>query len=376
MIARTIQNQVLADLSETKKIVIIYGPRQVGKTTLAKEILKEHGGNVLEINADRSIFTEVLSSRSLSKLRNLVADFDLVFIDEAQRIPDIGINLKILHDEMPQVKILITGSSSLELANQVKESLTGRTLTHRLYPISVHELAKTTHEMELKERIEEYLLYGMYPEVLSLNGALRKQRHLIEIASSYLYKDVLELSSIRHSDKLVKLLKLMALQSGSEVSMHELGKSLGMNHETVAHYIDLLEKGFVLFHLPAFSRNPRKEITKMQKYYFYDTGIRNALIGNFQPLSLRADMGSLWETFLISERLKRNSYLQQFSSHYFWRTYSGIEIDYVEENQGTLTAFEIKWKPKKVAAPNTWLELYPQSTFQSVHLDNFLPFVV
>ncbi|HHG84597.1 MAG TPA: ATP-binding protein, partial [Bacteroidetes bacterium] len=293
MIKRDLQQQISSVLTNRNKIIVLYGPRQVGKTTLVREITKDWAGKKLEINADQIKYREVLSSQDLTKMKELIGNHDLFFLDEAQNVPNIGINLKILHDSLPGLKIIATGSSSFELANQIKEPLTGRTVTFLLYPISIGELNRQHTPFELKDQLEKYLLYGMYPEILKLKGAKAKMGHLQELASAYLYKDILQLSGIKHPDKIHKLLKLLALQVGSLVSLHELGKSLEMSHETVNNYIDLLEKGFIIFRLSGFSRNLRKEVTKMSKVYFYDTGIRNVLAENFNSLLYRQDVGAL-----------------------------------------------------------------------------------
>jgi len=375
MITRTITAQIKNDLLDYRKIILVYGPRQVGKTTLIKAVLSGLPLKKLEINADQLKYIDVLSSRDLTKMEELIADNELIFIDEAQNIPDIGINLKIMRDSLPNLKIIATGSSSFDLANQVQEPLTGRTITYRLYPIAIQELRQQLSHFELKDRLEHYLLYGMYPEVLGLKDSKAKIRHLRELASSYLYKDVLKLSNIRNSDKIAKLLKLLAFQAGSLVSLHELGKSLEMSHETVNNYIDLLEKGFIVFRLSGYSRNLRKEITKMNKVYFYDNGIRNVLIDNFNSLEWRQDAGALWENFLISERIKKLAYSSQYANTYFWRTYTGVELDYVEESAGQLHGYEFKWKSDKAKTPPTWLEAYPDASFQLINKDNFMDFV-
>ncbi len=330
----------------------------------------------MQINADQTKYREVLSSQDLVKMKEIIGDNNLLFIDEAQNVPNIGINLKILYDNLPYLKIIATGSSSFELANRIKEPLTGRTATFQLYPVSMGELSRQNTPFELKDQLENHLLYGMYPEILQINGAKAKMNHLQELASAYLYKDVLQLSGIKHSDKIHKLLKLLSLQVGSLVSLHELGKSLGMSHETVNNYIDLLEKGFILFRLSGFSRNLRKEVTKMNKVYFYDVGIRNVLADNFNPLLYRQDIGALWENFLIAERRKKTEYQRMYGSTYFWRTYSGAELDYVEERDGRLFGFEFKWASKKARVPKTWLETYSNASFQLVNRDNFLEFVM
>jgi uncharacterized protein len=376
MIPRSLTDTIQEAMESRRKIIIVYGPRQAGKTTLVKEVLRTLPYKSLEVNADLIKYREVLSSQDLSKMMELIGNNELIFIDEAQNIPNIGINLKILYDSLPDLKIIVTGSSSFELANQVQEPLTGRTMTFRLYPISIVELSALHTPFELKDQLENYLLYGMYPEVLQLNGKESKISHLQELSSSYLYKDILQLSGIKHSDKIHKLLKLLALQTGSLVSLHELGKSLGMSHDTVGHYIDLLEKGFVIFRLSGYSRNPRKEITKMNKIYFYDTGIRNILADNFNPLAYRQDTGALWENFLIAERRKKIEYRQMYGSYYFWRTYSGAELDYVEERDGQLKGYEFKWKSANSKAPASFLETYDNASFELINRENFLEFVL
>ncbi|TAK46491.1 MAG: ATP-binding protein [Saprospiraceae bacterium] len=376
MIQRSIEATIRDDLANSGKIIIVYGPRQVGKTTLVQKILKTLPLRVLEVNADQFKYHDVLSSRDLARMKELVGNNELLFIDEAQNISNIGINLKILRDNLPELKIIATGSSSFELANKLKEPLTGRTSTFQLYPIALQELAARHTPFELKDRLETYLLYGMYPEVLTMEGSDRKIRHLRELTSAYLYKDVLQLANLKHADKIVKLLKLLAFQVGSLVSLHELGKSLEMSHETVNNYIDLLEKGFVLFRLTGFSRNLRKEVNKMSKIYFYDTGIRNMLIENFNPIGLRHDIGALWENFLLAERIKKMEYQQLYGSRYFWRTYSGAELDYVEERAGQLSGFEFKWKAGKQRPPASWPDTYHYASYQLVNRDNFLEFVL
>jgi uncharacterized protein len=375
MIQRHISEQVRADLMDTNKIIIVYGPRQVGKTTLVRSLLRELPYKSLEINADQFRFNEVFSSRDLQKMQSVIGKHELLFIDEAQNIVDIGINLKILHDSMPGLRIVVTGSSSFELANRLKEPLTGRAWTYHLYPIAVHEVAVGQTPFEVAGQLENFLRFGMYPAVLNAVGEADKIRQLRELAGSYLYKDVLQLSTIRHSDKLIRLLKLLAFQVGSPVSLHELGQSLEMSHETVNHYIDILEKGFIVFRLSGFSRNLRKEVNKMNKIYFYDTGIRNCLIENFNAMELRHDVGAIWENFLVAERKKKVAYQRLFGNAYFWRTYAGAELDYVEERDGCLFGYEFKWKNTKAKMPPSWADSYPEATFEVVHRENWLNFV-
>lgn len=309
-------------------------------------------------------------------MKLLVEGYDLLFIDEAQRIPDVGLNLKILHDGLPDLKIVVTGSSSFELANRTKEPLTGRTWTYTLFPISTGELRQLYNPFELRQLLVQQLVFGSYPEVFGLPNQQEKIGYLNELSASYLYRDVLEMANIRYADKLRKLLQLLAFQVGSEVSLSELGNALQLSKDTVATYLDLLEKAFVIIRLSGFSRNLRKEVVKMDKIYFYDLGIRNALINNFNSLDLRDDVGALWENFLVIERLKRNAYTGHYANSYFWRTYTGAELDYVEEANGQLLGYEFKFKQTARRAPTTWLETYPEAVFASINMDNYLDFVL
>lgn len=367
---------------QSNKIVILYGARQTGKTTLSNDFLAKLASQphsremrVLKVNADESRYIDVLSSRDLSKMKLFVSGYDLLFIDEAQRIPDIGINLKILHDNLPSLRLLVTGSSSLDLANKIKEPLTGRTSTFTLYPISLSELSEDLNPFEMLERLEQWMIFGLYPDILNQTSVTMKEKYLHELSDAYLYKDIVAISQIRNSSKIRDLLKLLAFQIGSEVSVNELANQLGMSQETVSSYIDLLEQSFIVFRLGGFSRNLRKEINKRDKIYFWDCGVRNAVINNFSLLSMRNDRGALWENFIIAERLKTSAYQQRHVSSYFWRTYTGAEIDYVEEQSGKLYAYEIKYKQSHVKAPKTWIENYG-SEFQCITSDNFWEFVL
>ncbi len=374
-IDRLIKPQIIADLKRQRKVVLLYGPRQAGKTTLSKNIVQEIGLKTLMINADQSKYIDVLSSRDLGKLRSLVAGYELLFIDEGQRIPEIGINLKILHDELPRLKILVTGSSSFLLSGRVSESLAGRKKIYTLLPLSMQELAGTNNTYELKDQLEERLVFGSYPEVIKTISNSGKEDYLRDISSSFIFKDILELEMIKYPMKIRDLLKLLAYQVGSQVSLHELGIKLGLNRETVERYLFLLEQSFVIFKLPAFSHNPRKEISKSQKYYFYDTGIRNILIDNMKYLNDRNDSGALWENFIIAERRKYLVYNQKNVSCYFWRTYAGTEIDYVEETQGKYFAYEIKSGKSKTRIPASWSSEYG-SDYLNINRDNFLEFIL
>ena len=362
---------------EPRKIILLYGQRQVGKTTLALRVLDQlTGKKVLRVNADLSSDAALLSSRDLTQLRLLVGGYDVLFIDEAQRIPDVGINLKILHDQFPNLRILATGSSSLDLANQVREPLTGRTWTFRLHPFSAGELSGHLGAWHYHQRLEEWLRFGTYPGVLDWENQADKAHFLTELTQAYLYKDVLELGGIRHSDKLRDLLRLLAFQIGSEVSFHELGQQLGMDSATVQRYVDLLEKAFVVQVVGGYSRNLRKEVTQKKKIYFLDLGVRNALIERFLPLQSREDTGALWENFLFIERRKWLENEQVQVRSYFWRLRSGAEIDYVEDSGGQLSGYEFKYNRKQAKAPQAWQATYPEASFQTINRENWLGFVM
>jgi len=370
--SETIKEKLLA----SNKVVILYGARQLGKTTLSKLLIEEMGYKTVSINADQSKYIDVLSSKDLYKLRSLVQGYELLFIDEAQRIPEIGINLKILTDEIPELKILITGSSSIGIADQVSEPLTGRKWTYTLFPLSLQELSFNRNKFELNELLEELLVFGSYPEVHTTINKKDKEELLTEISDSYLYKDVLDLSTIKHPGKIKDLLRLLAFQVGSEVSILELSRTLGINRETIENYIRLLEKSFILFRLSGFSRNLRKEISKQDKFYFLDNGIRNTLINNFNYLNLRSDIGQLWENFIISERVKYLHYSRLRKSSYFWRTYTGAELDYIEEGDGKLTGFEIKYSKSRKKPPISWNNNYTNAEFHTINKDNYLEFLI
>ena len=374
MIARNIENQIIERLANSEKIIILYGARQVGKTTLIKSILQNRSEKILEINADEKKYQEILSSQNLNQLQRLITGYELLFIDEAQRIPNIGLNLKIIHDNIPGLKIIATGSSSFELANKISEPLTGRTWTYSLFPISLLEWKEILNPFEMDQRVPEFLTFGMYPEVFSYKNDLDKMDYLEELINSFLYKDLLDLNQLKNSTKIFDLLKLLAFQIGSPISYSELGRQLGLSTDTVISYIDLLEKVFVVFRLSGFSKNLRKEVTKNKKVFFYDLGVRNAIIENFSKPEFRPDIGALWENFVIVERIKRNMYLRAHVNHYFWRTYTGAELDFVEQGNGKLSGFEIKWQNKTAKAPKTWIETYNESDFNFINLTNYQDF--
>jgi len=376
MIGRTLETELKDALLLSGKIIVLFGPRQVGKTTLIEKILSESKLTFLQINADEQKYANVFGKADLRSMLEVIDGRQILFIDEAQNIPDIGLNLKILFDARKDLKIIISGSSSLDLAGKIKEPLTGRTRTYQLFPVSLRELRTLQTVFDLKERLPEFLVYGMYPEVLTIQRKEEKSKHLDELASSYLYKDVLRLNNIRYSDKLYKLLQLLALQTGSLVSVVKIANALDLSSETVSNYIDLLEKSFVLFRRTGYSRNKAKEISKMDKIYFYDNGIRNALLQNFTPWELRNDKGALWENFVINERMKNNIYDKKLVRSYFWRTYNGTEIDIVEEENGKLSAFELKANNKITGIPPSWMQDYPDSSFQVINLENWTDFLL
>lgn len=374
-IPRTLEQTIIKQLKSQSVGIVIFGPRQIGKTTLAQNIIKSFSLKTLQVDGDMSQHADVFSSQDLSKLKSAVAGYELLFIDEAQRIDKIGINIKLLRDHIPNLKIIATGSSSLDLASSVKESLAGRVWNHTLYPVSFLELHSLLNSYELNQKLEECLIFGSYPSIFSFEGTQIKTEYLQNVVDAYLYKDVLELLGIKNSRKIRDLLKLLAFQIGHQVSLTELGNALDMSKDTVGRYIDLLEQSFVVFRLSGFSRNLRKEVRKMDKIYFYDLGIRNTIINNFNYLKDRNDGGALWENFLIIERIKKNSYTKLYGNSYFWRTHTGAELDLVEERQGKLFGFEFKFNNKKPKAPKSWLATYPNSSFKFVNLDNYLDFI-
>ena len=376
MVHRLYEKIIAEQMRLDNRIIIIYGPRQVGKTTLARLIIEKFEGKILQINADDVDYADVLSSRSLNKMRQLIDGYDLVFIDEAQQIPDIGINLKILYDSLPHLKIIVTGSSSFDLANKIQEPLTGRSWIFQLMPISVSELNLQYNRFELNNMLEDSQIFGNYPALLNIENRELKVNYLQEIVRSYLFKDVLTIGSIKYPPKLRDLVRLLAFQIGSTVSLNELANTLQIARDTVQNYIDLLEKTFVIFRLSGYSRNLRKEIVRQDKIFFYDLGIRNAVIENFAPLSNRNDGGALWENYLIVERMKTQTYRRQGANRYYWRTYTGAELDYVEEREGLVKGFEFKFNQKIARAPQSWTETYPEAAFETINRDNYLDFLL
>lgn len=375
-----IKRLILKQLQESLfpgKVLVLYGPRQVGKTTLAQELVNSLRIKSKFINADELVYREALASQDSRRLGEIAGDADLLVIDEAQRVPEIGLNLKILVDTFPSLRILATGSASFDLANKISEPLTGRKLTFNLFPVSFNELRETYGSLETRSQLQRWMVWGGYPAIVTEADVSLREKLLHELVGSYLYKDVLELEDIRRSSKLVNLLRLLAFQIGTEVSTTELAASLALNHQTVQRYLDLLEKVFVIFRVDGFSRNLRKEISKNGRYYFYDNGVRNALIQNFNPLSIRDDTGQLWENYMWVERMKANQLARQSVNAFFWRTYDQKEIDYIEERAGKLSGFEFKYQNGSIrrATINEFLMAYPGSSLAVVNRDNFEEFL-
>lgn len=370
--------ETIKQLLQPGKVIVIYGARRVGKTTLVKKFVDEWASKdrkILFVNGDDIFSRQSLESQSVQKLRDFVGDTDLLVVDEAQYIEKIGLNLKLIVDHLPHVRVIATGSSSFDLSKDIGEPLTGRKFVINLYPLAQLELSQIEKPHDTAANLEARLIYGTYPEVVLMHNNARRKDYLRELVNSYLFKDILELEGIRHSKQLMSLLQLLAFQIGKEVSIHELGTQLGISKNTVLRYLDLLEKVFVIFHRSGFSRNLRKEITKNARYYFYDNGIRNAVINHFNPLNMRDDIGALWENYIVVERLKRNEYLNIHGSYYFWRTYDRKEIDLVEEIEGKLSGYEIKWKATQTRIPQDWKNAYPDADFEVIHQENYLQFI-
>lgn len=370
MIKRDLEAQINNRFGKGRAIILI-GPHQVGKTTLINKLLedKEH----LFLNGDDPTVRKLLTNPNIEQLKNIIGNNKIVFIDEAQRIENIGITLKLITDQLKSVQLLVSGSSAFELTNQTQEPLTGRKWEYQLYPISWSEFENNVGYPKAQQQLELRIVYGIYPDVINNFGD--EKDVLKQLTDSYLYKDILSYGGIRKPEILEKLLRALAFQIGSEVSYNELAQLLGIDKKTVSNYIDLLCQAYVIFKLPSFSKNLRNEIKTNQKIYFYDTGVRNMIIGDLNPLEVRQDKGNLWENFLIAERLKNNVYEGSLAKAYFWRTVQQQKIDYVEEEAGTVTGIEIKWNPKsKVKIPKTFVETY-NTEVQVITKENFREFL-
>lgn len=370
MYHRIIRSTIEKKLGRGKAIMIV-GPRQVGKTTLILDVIKEE--NFRFFDGDDPTVRELLREPNTEQIRDLISEFDVVFIDEAQRIDGIGLTMKIIVDQFKDKQLWISGSSSFSLAHELNEPLTGRKWKYELLPISWHEFEKHVGLLKAEQQMEQRLIYGFYPDVLNHPG--EEEEILRNLVDSYLYKDILSYAEIRKPEVLDKLVRALAFQVGSEVNYNELSQTIDVDKNTVKRYIDILEKGYVIFQLGSFSRNLRNEIKRNKKIYFYDNGIRNMIIGNFNELSIRSDKGALWENFLMSERLKHNNYSMSLARSYFWRTKQQQEVDYVEEIAGEIHGYEFKWSPtRRVRLPKTFTSKY-NATEQVIHRQNFREFV-
>lgn len=373
MISRLINHSIVSDFFQGK-IIVILGPRQVGKTTLLSQ-LSIPQNETLWLNCDNMDDCAVLTNQTTTELQHLVGGMRFVVIDEAQRVQNIGLTLKMMADTFrDQVQVIVTGSSSLELANQINEPATGRIYEYRLYPLSLAELSSASSPREESRLLEQRLIYGCYPEIAT--HPEQAKRLLTAITNNYLYKDLLTYNGIRKPEILSRLLQALAMQIGEQVSYNELSRLIGVDRTTIESYINLLEKCFVIFRLPSFSGNLRTELRHNRKIYFYDNGIRNAIISNFAPLGLRTDVGALWENLMLSERIKHNTYQGRFAQLYFWRTQAQQEIDFIEIEDGVMSAFEFKFNPKKMPhAPKPFSDTYPNASFEVITPNNYSSFV-
>lgn len=353
------------------KVVIVFGARRVGKTVLVKEILETIDEPILLLNGEDINVHDKLAIRSVENYKQLIGSYRVLYIDEAQKIPDIGLKLKLMIDEIDGLKIIISGSSSFDISKEAGEPLTGRKYTFNLFALSENEYNQIENSISKIDKLRERLIFGNYPELLQLPDQTDKIDYLNDLVSSYLLKDILVYENIKNSQAIFNLLRLIAFQVGGEVSLQELGKQLGISKNTVEKYLDLLSKVFILHKVEGFSRNLRKEITKNSRWYFLDNGIRNAIIANFNPIEARNDIGQLWENYMISERLKFQGYKRISSNNYFWRTYEQQEIDWVEERGGSLHGYEFKWKEDKVKIPTQWKNAYPDASFEVINNSNF-----
>lgn len=374
MISRFIEKRIL-EVLKPGRVVGLFGARRTGKTFLMHKIKDELAGKVLMVHGESSPVAEILSSQNAKTLGDFVKGYEYLFIDEAQKIPNIGINLKLLVDTQPDLSVFVSGSSAFELRNRIGEPLVGRSRYLYLHPIAQLELSSKEDYLSARQNLDERLIFGSYPQVLTAETIDDKKEELQSIRDGYLLKDILEMDNLKDSLFVFNLLRLIAFQIGNDISYNELATSLGVHGKTVARYLELLEKSYIIFSLPGFSKNLRKEYTKTPRYYFWDNGVRNAIIANFNPLNSRDDAGKLWENFCMSERRKFTEYTNMFVNRYFWRTYDQKEIDYLEEREGKLYAFEIKWGKDDVKAPKLFLETYPNSEFFVINKDNFLDFL-
>ena len=373
MIQRILQKQLELDFNR-KNIQVIFGPRQIGKSTLVEMVFNNFNGKKIWLNADDASVRAQFEKPDGLQLDRLFRSTELLVIDEVQRINNAGLTLKILADQLKHLHVIATGSSAFELRDKIKESMVGRAFEYKLFPFSTQELIDHTSFFEEQRLLEHRLTYGCYPEVINHPGD--EKRILQQLSDSLLYKDLFSLESIKKPYLLEKLLQALALQLGNEVSYQELANTIGADKETIERYLFFLEQAFIVYRLPAFSRSLRTELRKSRKVYFYDNGIRNSLINNFTPISLRNDKGALWENFLMTERLKKITYQNQYCNRYFWRTRNQQEIDYIEEFDGILHAYEFKFnQDSKVRAPMSFAKSYSDQIFQLVNMNNYMDFI-
>lgn len=373
MIRRKLEG-IIRERVGTGKAIILLGPRQVGKTTLVKRLFS-NDPSMMWLNADELDVQKLFEDISATRIKAILGDKKILIIDEAQRIKDVGLRLKLITDQLQEVQLVVTGSSSFEIANHTNEPLTGRKWEYKMFPLSFGEMVDHHGLLEEKRLIPQRLVYGYYPDVVNHVGM--EKEILKQLSDSFLYKDLLSIDQIKKSDGIIKLLQALAFQVGSQVSYNELAQIVGLNIKTVEKYITVLEQAFIIFKLTSFSRNLRNELKQSRKIYFYDNGIRNALIANFNQVENRVDIGALWENFLISERMKFIHYGKHWINSWYWRTKEQREIDYVEEAEGILTAYEFKWNPvQKPKLPLAFKNAYPEATFKCIHRDNFDEFLL
>ena len=370
IIERTVENLLLQKL-QPGKVIVILGPRRVGKTFLINKVVSQTPGKKIFWNGEDLSVHDLLRRRSVQNYQNIIGDSEIIFIDEAQKVPEIGYILKLIIDSFPNIKLVVTGSSAFDIKNTFGEPLTGRKRDLFMFSLAEKELMKYEKIEQRADNLKERLIYGSMPEIIYNNNKNEKQEYLKELMNSYLLKDILIYENIKNSAKIFDLLRLIAFQIGNEVSLNELSRKLSISKNTVERYLDLLEKVFIIYRIRGFSKNLRKEIVKSSKWYFIDNGIRNAVISNFSSLSYRDDVGALWENYMISERIKYQSYNGIFSNNYFWRTYDQQEIDFIEERGGKLFAYEFKWKQQKVKIPTAWEKAYPESQFKIISSENY-----
>jgi predicted AAA+ superfamily ATPase len=372
MIERILEKQILSKINK-KKAIILMGPRQVGKTTLLKSLF-EKSTEIIWLNGDEPDIQSIFENISSKRLEAIIGNKKMIIIDEAQRIPEIGLKMKLITDQLLNVQLIATGSSAFELSNKLNEPLTGRKWEFKMYPISFQEMVNHHGLLNEIRLLPHRLVYGFYPDVVNHPG--NEKEILKQLSDSYLYKDLLMIDQIKKPSALVKLLQALALQIGSQVSYHELAQICGLDGKTIEKYMMLLEQSYIIFRLTSFSRNQRNELKKSRKVYFFDNGIRNSLIANFEQIENRTDIGALWENYLVSERVKYLAYQQKWVNNWYWRTTEQQEIDYVEEENGQLSAYEFKWNPKaKGSIPNSFKKTYPTATINIIHRENFEQFL-